>query len=284
VARQARNGYVVEYISRTIEKPNPGFENDPVYLQDLEERAPLAGRLIAVHRLRPSARALREIIGSTSFERLQDIWARDGNRHRWSVAFPIIESFAIIDRPYASEVFGAESYQKLLAHASALLRPLDVNQREALADLTIISRPADNAWIAIEDEAAWAAGSDIDERTRRDIDEDLIVSAMEGLTDEQRSKVRLRAAWLAQRFVRVRVKAGSLNCDDCNFDPVGRTAGLGVNPRSLMDVHHRKPLAEGKRHTEATAEYFKLLCPICHRLEHAIMRVAKKESQQTGTR
>jgi 5-methylcytosine-specific restriction protein A len=35
VARQAHDGYVIEYISRTIERPNPGFEDDPEYLQEL---------------------------------------------------------------------------------------------------------------------------------------------------------------------------------------------------------------------------------------------------------
>jgi 5-methylcytosine-specific restriction protein A len=202
------------------------------------------------------------------------MWARGGNRYRWSVAFPIVDTFDIVEQPEASDVFGADIYRQLFAHASLSLRPLDDNQREALADFDVVSRPTDNAWIAIEDETAVAARSYIDAKTRRHIDQDLAVSAMEGLTDEQRSKVRLRAAWLAQRFVRARVNAGTLFCDECKFDPVTRTAGLGVKPRSLIDVHHRVPLAEGKRLTEATAEYFKLLCPNCHRLEHAVMRLA----------
>ena len=53
VVRQARGGYVLDYVTRSIESPNAGFESDPEYLRDLELHAPLAGRLIAVHRLRP---------------------------------------------------------------------------------------------------------------------------------------------------------------------------------------------------------------------------------------
>ena len=46
VARQAHESYVVEYISRTIEKPNPGYEQSPEYLQEMERRAGLGGKLI----------------------------------------------------------------------------------------------------------------------------------------------------------------------------------------------------------------------------------------------
>lgn len=39
-----------------------------------------------------------------------------------------------------------------------------------------------------------------------------------------------------------------------------------VNPRSLLDVHHKNPLDEGERYT--TIRDFALLCPTCHRVEH----------------
>ena len=53
-----------------------------------------------------------------------------------------------------------------------------------------------------------AAGSEISEKVERDIGRDLAAMAMEGLTEEQRSKVRLRAAWLADSFLRQRRRAG----------------------------------------------------------------------------
>lgn len=186
VARQAQDGYVLDYITRTIERPNAGFESDPEYLRNLEEHAPVAGRLIAVHRLRPgSGRSQREIIGAAPFERLQDMWARDGNRCRWSVAFPIIESYDIENPPDASDVFGPASYRRLFAHPATLLRPLTYEDRTKLADLTLIPRQAPNAWIAIEDEAAIAARDMqvIPRRIRQDIERDLSASVMEGLSE-----------------------------------------------------------------------------------------------------
>ncbi len=271
VAGRAHNAYVVEYIVKNMERPNPGFENDPDYLQDVEGHASLAGRLIAVHRIRPSARPQREIIGDSAYERLQDMWARGGKRYRWSVAFPIIESFDIIDPPEARTIFGLEAYLRLFAHPSGALRPLDELDRQKLAELALKSRPTKNAWIAIEDEAEMAARSQIDPRISRDIDHDLANTAMEGLTKEQKLKFRRRAAWLADRFVRDRQKAQKLICDDCGFDPAARAVGTKVSPRSLIDVHHIRPLAEGQRYT--TTSDFKLLCPNCHRFAHAMMRV-----------
>lgn len=200
---------MLDYVTRSIESPNAGFESDPEYLRDLEQHAPLAGRLIAVHRLRPGhGREHRKIIGDAAFERLQDMWARDANRCRWSVAFPIIESYDIENPPDAADVFGSTDYRRLFAHPSTLLRPLNDEDRAKLAALVITSRPALNAWVAIEDEAVMAAGSEISEKVERDIGRDLAASAMEGLTEEQRSKVRLRAAWLADSFLRQRRRAG----------------------------------------------------------------------------
>jgi 5-methylcytosine-specific restriction enzyme A len=163
----------------------------------------------------------------------------------------------------------------LFAHPSTLLRPLTDEDRAKLADLTVIPRQTSNAWIAIEDEAALAASGEkvIPRRIWRDISRDLDTSAMEGLSEERRVMVRTRAAWNAYKFVLTRQKAGRLTCDDCNFDPVSRITGTDIKPRSLLDVHHREPLAEGVRYTSPTDSYFKLLCPTCHRLEHALMRL-----------
>jgi hypothetical protein len=80
-----------------------------------------------------------------------------------------------------------------------------------------------------------AAMSEIDERNRRNIDHDLAAwGAIEGLMDEQRQKVRLRAAWLAERFIRNRRDDGALICDDCGFDPCSRIAGTAIKPRTLL--------------------------------------------------
>ena len=82
--------------------------------------------------------------------------------------------------------------------------------------------------------------------------------------------IRLRAASIAERFVDGRQRAGLLMCDECGFDPATRAAGTGVHPRSLLDVHHTRPLDEGVRLT--TVADFALLCPTYHRFVHALMR------------
>jgi predicted HNH restriction endonuclease len=128
-------------------------------------------------------------------------------------------------------------------------------------------------WQNMEEDASLATRSQIGNRTRRHIDHDLTLSAMEGLTQEQRRILRARAAGLAERFARQRQSLGNLRCDHCDFDPSSRTEGTGVNPRSLMDVHHRDPLAEGVRVT--TLSDFELLCSICHRFVHAMLRIGQ---------
>ena len=275
VNRQAAGGYVLDYVSKDIEKPNPGFEDSPEYLSDLEDHAPVAGKIIAVHRLRMgSGRSQREIMGDTAYERLQDMWARGGNRVRWSIAFPIIETFDIPDQPYAADVFGPVSYRRLFAHPATLLRPFNDDERGKLADLVITPHPASNAWIAIEDEVQFALHDEdkIPSSIKRTIEFDL-TGAMEGFSEERKVKIRTRAAWNAYKFVKARQRARRLICDECNFDPAERLAGTNIKPRAILDVHHREPLAEGVRYTGATDAYFKLLCPTCHRLEHAFLRI-----------
>jgi 5-methylcytosine-specific restriction protein A len=116
IARQAAGGYVVEYITQSFGEPNPGSEQDARFLSDREEHRKFAGKLVGVHKLRPTARPLREIVGEEEYECLQDTWAKDGHRNRWSVAFPIIESYAIADDREASRIFGAEAMKRLFAH------------------------------------------------------------------------------------------------------------------------------------------------------------------------
>ncbi|MBR0684171.1 hypothetical protein GXW74_27145 [Roseomonas eburnea] len=270
---QAGVGYVVEYITQTFGEPNPGFETDPKYLDERAAHSLVAGRLVAVHRLRPTARSLREIIGEEDFADLQDKWAKSGERYRWSVAFPIIESYSVVSRPYATEIFSTTAMRRVFGHPSATLRPLNDEERAAIADLVLEPRSTSNAWLGIEDEVAMAEMGGIDPRIRTLIEKDLAASAMEGLTAEQRVKAKLRAAWLANKFAKQRRDAGTLVCDHCGYDAVARASGTGVRPRSLLDVHHKKPLDEGVRYT--TVLDFELLCPTCHRFAHEIMRVAR---------
>lgn len=79
---------------------------------------------------------------------------------------------------------------------------------------------------------------------------------------------------MAQKFIMKRRRAKTLHCDECQFDP-SKVGGIeGINPRSLLDVHHMHPLDEGVRYT--TIKDFALLCPTCHRVEHARLKVAAK--------
>jgi 5-methylcytosine-specific restriction protein A len=271
IQRQFGEGYIIEYITEQFSQPNPGFENDPDYLAEREAHKEQAGRFIGIHRLRYSSRPLEAILGADGYKKLQDMWAQGGKRWRWSVAFPIIESYRIVGQPKAKEVLGDAGYRRLFAHSSATLRPLNDAEQASLADLDLEPVTANNAWIAIEDEFQNAELSDIPKQTERDIERDMAGNALEGMTEERKAKVRKRAAWLADRFVRARVKAGTLTCDDCGFDPALCFPGRGVRPRSLIDVHHKHPLEEGVRYT--TVSDFALLCPTCHRIEHARMKL-----------
>jgi 5-methylcytosine-specific restriction protein A len=62
IQRQFGRGYIIEYITEKFGDPNPGFETDPQYLAEREDHKELAGRFIAVHRLRATARPLIQIL------------------------------------------------------------------------------------------------------------------------------------------------------------------------------------------------------------------------------
>lgn len=185
IQRQYAGGYVIEYITEQFSEPNPGFETDPQYLEEREAHKELAGRFIAVHKLRATARSLETIIGPAEFTRLQDMWAQGEKRWRWSVAFPIVETYDIIGRPKAKAVLGDTGYRRLFQRSSATLRVLNDEEREALVDLELEQRPAANAWIGIEDEFALAEASEIDERIRKEIERDLPNGALEGMEEER---------------------------------------------------------------------------------------------------
>ena len=266
IQRQFGTGYVLEYITEQFSEPNPGFENHPEYLQERHAHKELAGRLTAVHKLRTTSRALETIIGTDDYQRIQDMWAQSEKRWRWSVAFPIVESFDIVGKPKAKDIFGEDDYRGLYQYSSANLRALNEEHREALRHLELKRRNAPNAWIGIEDEFALAERSEINAKTLKQINADLSDAALEGMTEEQKCRVRRRAAWIADKFIKARQKRGSLFCDDCGFDPSTVLDPKIASPRSVLDVHHKHPLDEGVRYTQVND--FALLCPTCHRVEH----------------
>lgn len=243
IQRQFGRGYVIEYITEQFSEPNSGFENDPAYLAERDAHRALAGRLIAVHKLRTTARSLETILGEEEFKRLQDMWAQGGKRYRWSVAFPIVESYEIVGRPKAKNVLGEAAYRRLYQRSSATLRTLTDDERLLIADLELRQIATANSWIGIEDEFRLAEVSEINPDVERAISRDL--AALEGMEAERLAKVKRRAAWIADRFIRERQKAGTIVCDDCAFDPIGLVSELGVLPRSFLDVHHKRPLDEG---------------------------------------
>ena len=67
------NGYVIEYATLKYGDPTPGFESSPKYIQGQAAHRELAGKLIAVHKLRPSPRPLQEILGEFEYNQLQDM-------------------------------------------------------------------------------------------------------------------------------------------------------------------------------------------------------------------
>jgi 5-methylcytosine-specific restriction protein A len=167
IRRQFGNGYVLEYITEQFSEPNTGFGSDPDYLAERAAHAELAGRLIAIHKLRATSRPLEAIVGPEAFKRTQDMWATDGKRWRWSVAFPIVESFDIAERPKARDVFGEDSYRFLYRYPSAGLRSLLDEHRSALMELELVRRNAANARIGVEDEFELAERSQINANTQR---------------------------------------------------------------------------------------------------------------------
>jgi 5-methylcytosine-specific restriction protein A len=266
INRQFGSGYVIEYITEQFSEPNPGFENDPKYLEEREKHNEIAGCLIAVHRLKTTARGLWEILGDDEYEKLQDMWAQEGKRVRWSVAFPIIESYEIVGRPKAKSAFSSAQYRNLYQRSSAGLRKLDDSHRAALQNLEIEYKPAGNAWIGIEDELDIAEKDTIPESIQALINEDLQDNALEGYTLKRKIGIKRRAARMAYKFAMKRQEEGTLYCDLCRFDPTKDPMLTGIKPRSMLDVHHKNPLAEGVRYTNDAD--LALLCPTCHRAEH----------------
>jgi 5-methylcytosine-specific restriction enzyme A len=271
VNQQMAGGLVLERITQTFEKPRPGYENHPRVVEDRKVHGRLADRLIAVHELRPSARPLRAIVGEDEYEQLQDIWSDPAQRNRWSVAFPIVRTWEIIEKPKAHDVLSASVFSATYQSQNALLRSVSDRMREEISDLRVQEIPAPNVWIAVEDEVEIASLDNIPSSLQHDINKDLI-NALEGEETERKVKLKRRAAWLGQRFWFERKKASTLQCDDCGFDPATKASSAGLPTRSLFDIHHKNPMAEGVRRT--TTQDLALLCPTCHRIEHVRLRKA----------
>jgi len=195
-------------------------------------------------------------------------------RNRWSVAFPIIESYRVVDRPKAKSVLGDAAYARLYAHSSATLRPLNDEERAAISELKIEPITSPNAWIGIEDEFALAERSEIDPRVEKAIAGDMSDRALEGIPAERRARLRRRAGWIADKFLRGRVKTHTLRCDHCGLDPSTLVDSTIIRARSLLDAHHKCPIEEGLRYT--TIGDFELLCPMCHRIAHGIMKAVNR--------
>ncbi len=279
VARQFGNGYVIEYISKKRETPNSGFESDPDYQRELAEHPAIAGRLIAVHKLLSSALPLQEIMGKTAYDRLQDLWSRNGKRWRWSVAFPIIESYRIVSAPHASQAFGDELYLHLFAHADRLLRPLPDEARQAIADLQIEPLSVRHSELVERLDAEKADGSEIPNEVIREIGKDLShLTAWEGMPEERKVIVRKRCAYLAHQFKRSRRRAGRFICDRCQLDPSSILAHIpGAKLGSLLHAHHLIP--PSRTIVLTTISDFALLCPTCHAVTHIEMDVARRITQ-----
>ena len=197
-----------------------------------------------------------------------------GARHRWSVAFPIVESYSIIGTPKAKEVLDEEGFKHLFHYTTGILRPLLDRERDQIASLEIEKRDVANEWIDFEADVEKARRSELPPSVVSKINEDLALNAFEGVSSEMTAKIRSRCAYLADQFIRDRRRLASLKCDDCGFNPSLRVGDTGVNPRSLLDVHHKNPLGDGPRNT--TLADFALLCPTCHRLVHALLRIQIK--------
>src|SRR5262249_50662905 len=159
---------------------------------------------------------LQKIVGDEEFKWLQDTWAK-GRRNRWSVAFPIVESYEIVGRPKAKDVLPSAVFERVFHNQSATLRPLDEAARAAIAGLEIRRLVAPNAEILVDQDIAAAEGSELDEKLLKDFDADL-EGCWEGESEERRRQLRRRAVWLARNFAKSRESADTLHCDHCKFD------------------------------------------------------------------
>ena len=144
---------------------------------------------------------------------------------------------------------------------------MDDEAQAQISQLEIREISAPNWWIAAEQDFEKAEKSELSPELVEQIAFD-VGEVIEGETIERWARVKRRCAWLANQFAMDRKRAGSLVCDVCGFDPSSNNQIPASAYRSCFDVHHKIPLAEGRRLT--TKEDFALLCPTCHRVEHLL--------------
>lgn len=60
---------------------------------------------------------------------------------------------------------------------------------------------------------------------------------------------------------------GVYRCEECAYEPAGDPKVMKGTERSMLDVHHFEHIAGGERETRL--EDVIVLCPLCHRREHA---------------
>jgi 5-methylcytosine-specific restriction protein A len=280
VNRQLKNGLVIEYISKSLPKPNPGFETSPEYIDECKTRRPIAGRFIAVHEIKHSSLPNRQIMGAEAYERMQDMWATGDRRWRWSVAFPIIKSYEIIEKPLAEDVLGDEAYRTIFARLGGGLRDLPDSAREAIAQLEVRELPSvPNAWIDREDQLRKESLNE----TIGFLDTDLLdAGILEGDRKQRHTEAANRSS-AAGAYATTR--ANSMRCDECGDDYAAQIAAYGIKGRSFFQVHHMIPLAEGPRLSRPTNADFCLVCPNCHVAMHARARmIADPEQRRAALR
>jgi 5-methylcytosine-specific restriction protein A len=69
-----------------------------------------------------------------------------------------------------------------------------------------------------------------------------------------------------------------VHCGRCKYDAASFAADPAINARSLIDIHHIDPLAEGV--CETTFADLRLACPNCHRFVHAKARTLNDPEQK----
>lgn len=74
---------------------------------------------------------------------------------------------------------------------------------------------------------------------------------------------RLVDAALAENLAR----HGAYRCEECGYEPTNDPKVKRGAERGMLDVHHLEGIATGER--ETTLEDVIVLCPLCHRREHA---------------
>lgn len=116
--------------------------------------------------------------------------------------------------------------------------------------------------------AQWEQESDGGSIPPEDADLDFVGDHFdEGRTVLRKHLARERAIGLRPRVLKARQKAG-LSCDCCGRSEPRLSADL---QEAVFEVHHKRPLSDGQQKT--TIHDVNLLCAVCHRLMHKVIRM-----------